>query len=172
MAIEWVLFPHYRVPSDAIRDTVKCFEANEEAIASSTNYLKSNDVLKVVANDLSKIGYQVETGRSTGEKVGMPVLYGDGGVPLKEFFVDAFNPSTGIVVEVEAGQALSNFRFLKDIFEASAMLEAKYLCMAVRQIYQSNRNSRDYEKIKTYLEVMYSSDRLSLPLEGILLIGY
>ena len=74
-----------------------------------------------------------------------------------------------IVVEVEAGQATENHRFLKDIFEACMMFDVEYLVLAVRNIY---RKHDDFQRIFTFLETLYISNRLQLPLKGILLIGY
>ena len=33
-------------------------------------------------------------------------------------------------------------------------------------------DSYDYEKVKTYFETMYLSERVQIPLKGILIIGY
>jgi hypothetical protein len=74
-----------------------------------------------------------------------------------------------IVIEVEAGRATDNNQFLKDIFQACMMHEVEYLVIAVRQVY---RSQNDFEKIFTFLETLYISNRLRLPLRGILLIGY
>ena len=49
------------------------------------------------------------------------------------------------------------------------MSEVEYLILAVRNRY---RNRKDYSIIEAYLEVMYGSERITLPLNGILLIGY
>ena len=74
-----------------------------------------------------------------------------------------------IVIEIEAGQATENHRFLKDIFEASMMFEVEYLVLAVRNRY---RTHNDFYRVFTFLETLYVSNRLHLPLNGILLIGY
>ena len=74
-----------------------------------------------------------------------------------------------IVIEVETGQATENHRFLKDIFEACMMFDVEYLVLAVRNTY---RTHNDFERIYTFLETLYISNRLQLPLKGILIIGY
>ena len=58
---------------------------------------------------------------------------------------------------------------LKDIFEACMMFDVEYLVLAVRNVYRSHA---DFEIIHTFLETMYISNRIKLPLKGILLIGY
>ena len=69
----------------------------------------------------------------------------------------------------EAGQATENHRFLKDIFEACMMFDVEYLVLAVRNKYRSHY---DFDRVYTFLETLYVSNRLHLPLTGILLIGY
>ncbi len=49
------------------------------------------------------------------------------------------------------------------------MWEVEYLVIAVRNVY---RKHKDFEIIHTFLETLYISNRLHLPLKGILLIGY
>jgi hypothetical protein len=49
------------------------------------------------------------------------------------------------------------------------MHEIDYLIIAIRNTY-SNRN--DFDKVLTFLDTLYSSERLKLPLEGILILGY
>jgi hypothetical protein len=65
--------------------------------------------------------------------------------------------------------AVDNNQFLKDIFQACMMHDVLHLAIAVRNIY---RNSDDFAKVESYLETLYVSGRLQLPLKGILLIGY
>ncbi|MEB3336820.1 MAG: hypothetical protein VKJ46_05105, partial [Leptolyngbyaceae bacterium] len=74
-----------------------------------------------------------------------------------------------LVLEVAAGRAVDNYQFLKDIFQACMMHGVEYLVLAVRNDY---RKHDDFKKIYTFLETLYISNRLHLPLKGILLIGY
>ena len=80
-----------------------------------------------------------------------------------------FNADGRIVIEVEAGRAVVNNQFLKDVFQACMMFGVEYLVLAVREVY---RNNHDFEKVYTFLETLYISGRINLPLKGILLIGY
>ena len=57
----------------------------------------------------------------------------------------------------------------KDIFEACMMFDVEYLVLAVRNEY---RTHKDFDKIYQFLETLYISNRLHLPLKGVLLIGY
>jgi len=113
----------------------------------------------------------VESGRKKPEKVEVPVLYGRQGKPDKSFCVDAHHETEGFVVEVEAGSAVDGGQFLKDFFEACTMDGVSYLCIAVRQIYGKNK-SKNFEHVVKYFEALYASNRLTLPLKGILVVGY
>ena len=148
---------------------IECFKAVESDIDSTMNNLVSNKVLAKVRPYLEKQGYRVEIGKSTEEKIDVPVLFGRDNIIDKCFYTDALSKDGRIVVEVEAGQATENHRFLKDIFEACMMFEVEYLVLAVRNIY---RTHDDFTRIYTFLETLYISGRLQLPLKGILLIGY
>ena len=63
----------------------------------------------------------------------MPVHVGNEDKARLFFEVDAWNEEAGIVIEVEAGRALDNHQFLKDVFEAAMMTDIKYLVIAVRE---------------------------------------
>ena len=141
----------------------------ENEIDSKTHNLVSNDVLAVVRPYLENEGYKVEVGKSSSEKIDVPVLFGYDNKIDKSFYADALSEDGKIVIEVEAGQATENHRFLKDIFEASMMFDVEYLVLAVRNTY---RNHKDFQRVYTFLETLYISNRLRLPLKGVLLIGY
>ena len=87
----------------------------------------------------------------------------------KKFEVDAYHEKKGIVIEVEAGRAVHNYQFLKDLFEACMMPDAKYLVIAVRNDY---KGQNDFKIVNTFMETLQASDRLVIPLKGILIIGY
>jgi hypothetical protein len=53
------------------------------------------------------------------------------------------------------------------------MLDANYLCIAVRNIYESSgTQSKDFEKVVTFFKTLYASGRITIPLKGIMIIGY
>jgi hypothetical protein len=49
------------------------------------------------------------------------------------------------------------------------MVDVDYLAIAVRKVY---KDQKDFETISKFFETLYASDKLTLPLKGILLIGY
>ena len=56
-----------------------------------------------------------------------------------------------------------------DLFQACMMHGVTHLGIAVRNIYHK---SNDFERAHRFFETLYASNRLTLPLEGILLVGY
>jgi hypothetical protein len=167
--IKFQFFPRSQGIIKEIQDIVDCFKTVEEAISSLTNNHDSNTVLKFLKIHLEKHHFIVETGKSQIEKIHVPVLFGNNNKIDKSFNADAVSKDGKIVIEVEAGRAVANNQFLKDIFQACMMFEVEYLVIAVRNNY---RGSDDFQKIYTFLETLYISSRLHLPLKGILLVGY
>ena len=167
--IKFQFFPRSQGISERIREIIKCFEKEAELINSSDNNLSSNKVLKIVAPHLEDLGFICENGKNSDQKISVPVLFGCDNRIDKCFNADAVSSDGKIVIEIEAGRATENNQFLKDIFQACMMCEVEYLVIAVRKIY---RKHKDFEIIHTFLETLYISNRLHLPLRGILLIGY
>ena len=167
--IDWIWFPKSSKPSALAHKVVAAFQAVEPLITSASKQLTSNQVLLKVAPGLVSLEFKVESGKKRGQKIEVPVLYGRGGRPEKSFNADAYCEQEGFVIEVEAGGAVDNYQFLKDLFQACTMDEVKYLCIAVRQTYRGNKN---FEQVLKFLEALYASQRLGLPLKGILVVGY
>lgn len=167
--INYQFFPRSQGVNHKIREVIQCFKNIEDNINSEFYQLSSNEVLCIVREHLEKIDFIVETGKSTKQKINVPVLFGLNNGVDKCFNADALSIDGKIVIEVEAGRAVDNNQFLKDIFQACMMHEVEYLVLVVRNIYRGNK---DFEKVFTFLETLYISNRLKLPLKGILLIGY
>ncbi len=167
--IKYQFFPRSHGITSEISEVINCFEKSFHLISSDKHTLNSNDVLGILRNDLENIGFNVETGKAKNEKIPVPVLFGLNNQIDKSFNADALSKDRKIVIEIEAGRAVDNNQFLKDIFQACMMFEVEYLVIAVRNDY---RGADDFSKVHTFLETLYISSRLTLPLKGILLIGY
>lgn len=77
------------------------------------------------------------------------------------------------MLEVEAGRGVANNQFLKDLFQACMMHDVHHLAIAVRITYSGGgRTSRDFDYVTTFFDTLYASQRLTLPLRGITIIGY
>ena len=167
--IKYQFFPRSHGVTEEIKAVINCFKIVDGDISSEKLKLNSNEVLEKLRPHLEAIDYDVETGKSIKEKIPVPVLFGYDNEIDKSFNADALSKDGKIVIEVEAGRAVDNNQFLKDIFQACMMFEVEYLVIAVRNDY---RGGDDFKKIYTFLETLYISSRLHLPLNGILLIGY
>lgn len=167
--IKFQFFPRSHGINRAIQNVLDCFLISDAEITSSQHELNSNAVLAVLRPHLQNHSYKVESGKTADQKIRVPVLFGLNDQIDKSFNADAVSADGKIVIEVEAGRAVDNNQFLKDIFQACMMFEVEYLVIAVRNDY---RGGDDFSKIFAFLETLYVSNRLHLPLKGILLIGY
>lgn len=97
------------------------------------------------------------------------MLFGRNGNLEKSFDADGVNLTTKTVIEVEAGRGVTNYQFLKDLFQACMMQDIEVLIIAIRNNYKGNS---DFETVVTFFDTLYVSGRLTLPLKRILIIGY
>ena len=174
--INFQFFPRSHGVTPRIREIIECFKAVDKEKDASV-HLKSNDMLALLRLHLEQIGFIVETGKAKDEQIFVPVLFSENDEVDKSFAADALGDDHKIVIEVEAGRAVRNNQFLKDIFQACMMYEVEYLVIAVLNEYSFMNSGKqqvayDYQAVKTFLETLYVSNRLQLPLKGILLIGY
>lgn len=167
--INWQYFPKSKEIPLHLKDVIDIFILNEKLITSDNLTLHSNEVLEKVSLNLLELNYLVETSKKIFDKIKVPVLFGLNGKLEKYFDADAYNEELKTVIEVEAGRAVTNYQFLKDLFQACMMHEVDFLVIAVRKTYGK---SQDFQSVITFFETLYASGRLILPLEGILIIGY
>jgi hypothetical protein len=165
----WIYFPKSDDASPFVRAVVKVFEDCENELQAKSKELSSNGVLAVLCPGLQSLGFHVETGKKASDKIRVPVLFGRNGIPEKSFEADAWHKSERMVVEVEAGRGYLNNQFLKDLFQACMMHDVDYCAIAVRNRYIT---VNDYESVLSFFETLYASNRLKLPLKGVLLVGY
>lgn len=166
--IRWNHWPRSEMVKNNLLEVVKVFESVHDEITSANHSLKSNEVLELARPGLEKLGFEVETGKRKSQKIRVPVLFGLNGQPEKTFEADAFNSNSGIVIEVEAGRAVVNNQFLKDLFQAIVMHGVDYLVIALRNKYTGD----DFLTSSAFLDALYSSNRFHVPLKGVLILGY
>jgi len=167
--IHWQYFPKSDEAPAIVHGVVDTFTEASNRIDSDRFDMPSNGVLAEVCKTLQAAGFEVETGKKHDEKIFVPVLFGLNGRPEKTFEADAYHRKEGFVLEVEAGRAVANNQFLKDLFQACMMHGVSYLGIAVRNTY---RESKDFERVIRFIDTLYASSRIRLPLRGILIIGY
>ncbi len=167
--INWIYYPKSRKPPEVVIEVVNVFEEVASLIDSTSHSLQSDKVLAHTAPLLLDSGFRVETGKRKEQKIRVPVLFGLNGQPEKSFEADAYHEEKGVVIEIEAGRGVTNNQFLKDLFQACMMHDVREFVVAVRNIY---RRSNDFKRVQRFFDTLYASNRLQLPLDGILLIGY
>lgn len=169
--IDWQYYPKSDSLPQYLGLVIKAFENNYKELDSSKHKkLESNKALHILRKELEAIGFAVESGKRREQKIRVPVLFGKKGVAQKSFDADAYNKEAKTVLEVESGRGVTNNQFLKDLFQACVMHDVDYLAVAVRNIYRNS--NRDFETVINFLDTLYASGRLRLPLKGILIIGY
>jgi hypothetical protein len=129
--LRYQLFPRSVGLTDQLKSLVDCFEAVYEDIKSPENTLNSDGVLRFLRPHFEQLGFTIETGKSKGQKIPVPVLFGLNNRIDKSFNADGISSDGTIVLEVEAGRAVDNYSFLKDIFQACLMHRVEYLVLAV-----------------------------------------
>lgn len=167
--INWQFFPKSKIIPNHLLNVLGVFEEKESIITSDSFSHGSNEVLEKIREGLESKEYLIEKSKKSIDKIKVPVLFGPNGKLEKYFDADGYNENTKTVIEVEAGRAVTNYQFLKDLFQACMMYEVDYLIIAVRKDYRGNP---DFQNVITFLDTLYASGRLQLPLQGILIIGY
>ncbi|KIG02194.1 hypothetical protein AWB72_00586 [Caballeronia concitans] len=173
MMVNWAYFPRSDKATPLATDVVQAFKDVHSLISSDLHALPSNGVLAHVAAHLQEMGFAVEAGKKHIDKIRVPVLYGNNGRIAKAFEADAYHAEQKFVVEVEAGRAVANNQFLKDLFQACMMDDVDYLAIAVRNVYvAAGVTNPDFERVVTFFDTLFASNRMRLPLKGILIVGY
>ncbi len=167
--INWQYFPKSDKIPIHLQKVVTIFENEQESIDSELYQFNSDKVLSFLRNWLERNNFKVEKSKKKLDKINVPVLFGKNGKLEKFFEADWLNIKTKTVIEVEAWRAVSNYQFLKDLFQASVMHDVEYLVIAVRNVYRWNN---DFEKVISFIDTLYSSNKLILPLSWILIIWY
>jgi len=167
--IHWLYYPRSRKAPPLALQVVEAFRSVSAEIDSALHNLPSNGVLTWLTPRLVDLGFRVETGKGLGQKIQVPVLFGLDGQLEKSFEADAYHEAAGFVVEVEAGRGVVNNQFLKDLFQACMMNGVTEFAVALRNDY---RGTNDFERAARFFDTLYASNRLRLPLEGVLLVGY
>ena len=95
------------------------------------------------------------------------------GIAAVNYEIDAFHDELGIAVEVEAGRGAMGNADYRDIVRTSLLLDARYMLLMLPGTYRYGSTQKDaYASTRDLLSAIYASQRLRLPFEGVLLIGY
>jgi hypothetical protein len=156
---------------------VEAFAGSRNRIDSASVHVSSDAALAHLRPALLELGFKVEAGKKKVDKIRRPVLFGEGGSEDLAYEVDAFQAANGIALEVEAGWGARGNAVYRDLIQTSLLVDARSLALAVQVAYRHKTGGKEivvqsYRDTRNLLDAVYASNRLQLPLEGILLIGY
>jgi hypothetical protein len=175
----WNYYPRNVRPAPWAIDFTRVV-ANVEPIVSThvpREGLTSDVVLASLAPGLSELGYSVERNKTAANRIRRPVLFGPQGQSTLTYEIDAFHDELGVVVEVEAGRGARGNAVYRDIVRTSLILDATYLALAVPIAYRHKSGERlvavaAFKDASDQFDAIYASQRLRLPFDGVLLVGY
>ena len=102
----WIYYPIRTQPPAWVHHLVSVVRSQHDAIDSSgVSGLTSDIVLSHIAPGLADLGYVVETGKRSGQKVRRPVLFGEQGRPRVTYEVDAVHDEHRIVLRWKPDEA-------------------------------------------------------------------
>ena len=173
----WKYYPSRARPPDWVAPIIAAFAASRGELDTASVRSTSDAALAVLRPALVALGFEVEAGKKKTEKIRRPVLFGEQGKESQAYEVDGFQPVDGLALEIEAGRGARGNAVYRDLIEASLLVDARFLVLAVQAAYRHKSGGRDvtvqsYRDTQDLLDAIYASNRLQLPLEGILLVGY
>lgn len=138
--------------------------------------LGSNEVMFEVAGGLEGLGFQVERSKKAADKIHRPVFFGDNGLPVVQYQIDAYHAGWRCGLEIEAGRAWMGNAVYRDLVQSLVMVELDHLILVVPQTYKyfsggKPMKSKDFENTKALVESLYGHTRMKLPY-SLTLIGY
>jgi hypothetical protein len=176
--IRFTSFPRTEPPPYYIADVVNAFRLCGAEINTTVldKGLTSNEVLASVRPTLSELGFEIEGGKTKGDKIERPVFYGENGVPALNYQIDAYHPEWRCGLEVEAGRGWMGNAIYRDLIQALVMVNVDHLVLAVANTYKFNSGgkavlSKDYENTIAVANALYGHTRMRLPY-GLTVLGY
>jgi hypothetical protein len=177
-AVHFSTFPRTQAPLHFVPAVVAVFRAHDPAIGTTVleKGLSSDAVMSVLRDDLCKLGFQIEAGKTTAAKLKRPVFFGQDGRPSRQYEIDGFHPGWRCGIEIEAGRAWMGNAVYRDLIQAMVMVDLEHLVLAVPMTYKyvsSGRTtlSKDYDNTVSVADALYSHTRIRMPY-SLTVIGY
>jgi hypothetical protein len=173
----WKYYPPSSRPPEWVPTVISAFTAAKASIDSGERQITSDKALRALRPALEALEFEVEAGKKRAQKIRRPVLFGEGGHEDLAYEVDAFHAGSGIALEVEAGRGARGNAVYRDLIQASLLVDTQFLVLAVQVSYRHKSGDKNvvvqsYRDTRNLLDAIYASNRLALPLKGILLVGY
>ncbi len=172
--IRFCCFPSTSPPPEFVAKIVSVFRACEEGISTHQleKGLESNGVLGVLRQSLVQLGFAVETGKKSAEKIARPVFFGENGKPTLNYQIDGFHEGWRCGLEIEAGRAVFGNAIYRDLLQAMVMVQVDHLCLAVPNRYKHANGVQDaYAYTVEVGRTLYGHRRVQIPY-GLTVIGY
>jgi hypothetical protein len=177
-SIRFTSYPRTEPPPSFAQDLAGVFQRHESAVGTVElkKGLTSNEVLRIIRDDLLALGFQVEASKQKADKIQRPVFFGENGNPALNYEIDAYHPVWRCGLEVEAGRAWMGNAVYRDLVQGLVMVQVDTLVLAVPNAYKYRSGGRavtntDYKNTINVAETLYGHTRVRLPY-GLLVIGY
>tara|TARA_R110002073_G_scaffold118918_1_gene258686 strand:- start:603183 stop:603722 length:540 start_codon:yes stop_codon:yes gene_type:complete len=176
--IRYSTFPRTSTPHPVAAEVAEAFCNVEDAISTKQleKGLKSDAVTSLVRPGLERIGFTVESDKTSLGTIDRPVLFGENGLPSLNYQVDAYHNEYACGLEIEAGRALMGNAFYRDLVQAMVMVRVETLIVALPNTYKYKSSgkltiSRDYHNACGIADALYAHGRLHIPF-SLILLGY
>ena len=176
--IRFSTFPRTEPPPSFTSTIVDVFKQHESLISTErlSKGVASDIVLGIVRGDLVTLGFDVEGGKQKAQKIERPVFFGENGIPTVRYQIDAYHTGWECGLEIEAGRAWMGNAVFRDLIQACAMVQVRFLVLAISNAYKymsSGRQtvSEDYQHAIRLADSLYGHSRFRLPYD-LILIGY
>jgi hypothetical protein len=171
-------FPRTQSPLHFVPLVVAAFRAHGVSIGTTAlpKGLSSDAVMSVLRDDLCKLGFEIEAGKTTATKLKRPVFFGQDGRPSRQYEIDGFHPAWRCGIEIEAGRAWMGNAVYRDLIQAMVMVDLDHLILAVPMTYKYMSGgrptvSKDYENTVSIADALFSHTRIRMPY-SLTVIGY
>jgi hypothetical protein len=174
----WFWYPSRSKPPEWVPPFVNAVATCRSSIGSATvDHLTSDRVLAELRPGLEALGFLVEAGKGSRQKIHLPVLFKDEGEEAVAWEVDAIHNGLGIAVEIEAGRGAKGNAVYRDLIRAALLVDIRFLALGVMLDYRHKLRGKQtsvasYRDAKAILDAIYESGRLQFPFQGVLLFGY
>jgi len=176
--VHFSTFPRTAPPLHFVSAVVSIFQTHDATIGTSVlaKGLSSDAVMSVLRDNLCRIGFEIEAGKTIAAKIKRPVFFGQDGKPSRQYEIDGFHPTWRCGIEIEAGRAWMGNAIYRDLIQAMVMVDLDHLILAVPMIYKYQSGgrptaSKDYENTVSVADALYTHTRIKMPY-SLTIIGY
>ena len=154
MYIRFSTFPRTQTPPTFLEKLIDQFEEHSQEVGTvhRERGLTSEELLAVLRPDLIDLGFEVEAGKRTEDKIMRPVFFGENAQPELQYQVDAWHPEWLAGLEIEAGRAWMGNAVYRDLIQALLMVDMEHLILAVPQMYRYNSSRRPSQAETTNIQ--------------------